>query len=283
MPKVLAPSNPLMIFVQYCGLVTSPMELEKEPRAKYSGPLLKPAKRVPEPAAASVSPELEPVAFPEPEVEAREESNPESEKSPAILMWCGIGLLLVNLLGTWMSFRAADAAKERANEASRLTRQLLRGTSAAHIVTKVVSQDIRPDNRQIRVSFRNEGKVNALGLQGDATVCLLSFPAEEKITCKTQPVSKSQLGFEGDELTLAFDGIVGDGDITLLENNRATIQYASTFRFNDGFDDSIDGSACQMYVVRHFLSSDRVQERSWTSCDVGRLAVATEARRRSEE
>jgi hypothetical protein len=260
------------------------MELQKEMRAKYSGPLIRPANKAPEPRLTPVPPPLKPVLLSEPTVNRQEEIAPKSDKkTEMILIWCGIGLLLINLVGTWVSFSAANAAKDRANEANRLTRQLLRGTSAAHIVTKVVSQDIRPDNRQIRISFRNDGKVNALNVQGDATVCLQSFPAGEMINCKTIPVSKSQLGFEGDEIALAIDGIVGDGDITLLESNRATIQYSSKLRFNDGFDDWIDESTCQLYVVRHFLYSDRVQERSWANCDVGKTFLATEAKRRAQE
>ena len=272
------------------------MELQKELRPKYSGPLIKPAKKTSEAGSTTSSP-AEPILFPRKNLEPHPLEAPEegaspsdgaeetvrSEKRESILIWCGIGLLLVNLVGTWISFRAANAAKDRANEANLLTRQLLRGTNAAHVVTKVASQDIRPDGRQIRISFRNDGKVNALNLQGDATVCLLSFPAMEKIACKTQPVSKSQLGFDGDELTLAFDGIVGDGGVTMLETNRATIQYSSAFRFNDGFDDTIEGSTCQLYFVRHSLISDRVQERSWTGCDIGKTLIANEVRRRAEQ
>jgi hypothetical protein len=266
------------------------MELQKDLRAKYSGPLIKPAKKTPETAMTHVTPTLEPILFPRQSVVLHEEEAPQTDgqgnpkkRSEALLIWCGLGLLLVNLAGTWISFRAANAARDRASEANQLTRQLLRGTSAAHIVTKVASQEIRPDSRQIRIGFENDGKVNALNLQGDATVCLMSFPAWEKISCKTLPVSKSQLGFEGDQLTLAFDGIVGDGGVTMLEANRATVQYSSTFRFNDGFDDPIDESTCQMYLVRHSLISDRVQERSWTNCDVGKTLLANEARRRAEQ
>jgi hypothetical protein len=260
------------------------MESHTELRAKFSGPLIKPAKRTPEPPPPPVSPQIQPTVSDEQKVDSIEERAPKSsKKAELILIYCGIILLLVNAVGTWISFSAANAAKDMAKEANRLTRQLLRGTDAAHIVTKVVSQDIRPDNRQIRISFRNDGKVNALNVQGSATVCLLSFPAGEKINCNTIPVAKSQLAFEGDEITLAFDGIIGDGDITLLENNRATVQYSSNFRFNDGFDDWIDGSSCQLYFVRHFLSSDRVQERNWTSCDVGRTILSAEVKRRAEE
>ena len=269
------------------------MELQTELRAKYSGPLIKPAKKTSEISPGPASPSPEPIQFPRLNIEPHEETvsgtdategpHKSGKKTETILIWCGIGLLLVNLAGTWISFRAANAAKERANEANQLTRQLLRGTSAAHVVTKVASQDVRADNRQIRVAFQNEGKVNALNLQGDATVCLLSFPAWEKISCKTMPVSKSQLGFEGDQATVAFDGIVGDGEITMIENNRATIQYTSTFHFNDGFDDAINESDCQLYVVRHSLISDRVQERTWANCDAGKTLLTNEFRRRSEQ
>jgi hypothetical protein len=261
------------------------MQSQIELRANCSGPLLRPTKRTPATPVFPVSKQVEPAGEAhEPKAEAREDRVAKSnKKTETILIWCGIVLLLINVAGTWVSFRAANAAEDRANETNRLTRQLLRGTSAAHIVSTVVSQDIRPDNRQVRIGFRNDGKVNALNVQGDATVCLLSFPSEEKIACKTMPVSKSQLGFEGDQLTLDFDGIVGDGAVTLLESNRATVQYSTKLRFNDGFDDWIDESSCQLYFVRHFLISDRVQERNWANCDAGRTILAAEFKRRVEE
>jgi hypothetical protein len=262
----------------------SNMESQKLARARYlgySGPLLRPVKKTREPPPSRpISPPIEPAVLPEP----HEDNVPKSNKNiELILIGCGMILLLVNLAGTWISFSAANAAKDGANEANRLTRQLLRGTSDAHIVTKVVSQDIRRDNRQIRIGFLNDGKVNALEVQGSATVCLLSFPSQEKLACKTIPFSRSQLRFGGDEINLGFDGIVGDGDITLLENNRATVQYSATYRFNDGFDDWVDGSSCQLYFVRHFLISDGVQERNWASCDVGKAILLTEFKRRAEQ
>jgi hypothetical protein len=240
-------------------------------------------KRTPELPPRSVTSPIEPVVSEQPKVESPRESTPKRGKNiELIAIWVGIVLLVINIASTWISFKTADAAKDSANEATRLTRQLLRGTDAAHIVTKVVSQDIRRDNRQIRISFSNDGKVNALNVQGSATVCLVSFPAEQKIACKTLPVSRSQLGFQGDDLALSFDGIVGDGDITLMENNQATIQYSSKFRFNDGFDDWVDGSQCQVYVVRHFLNSERVQERNWAPCDAGRTALLSEVKLRAQ-
>lgn len=252
-------------------------------RARYSGPLLRPVKRAPEAPSLPVSPPIEPPASHGQKVDSTADSIPQSNnKTEMILIGCAILLLLINVAGTWISFREANAAKDTARDTNRLARQLLRGAGAAHIVTKVVSQAIGPGNRQIRVSFLNDGKVNALNVQGSATVCLISFPAWQKLTCKTIPVSKPQLGFEGDEITLSFDGIVGDGGITLLENNRATVQYSSTFDFNDGLDDRIDGSSCQLYFVRHFLSTDGVQERNWASCDVGKTILSTEVKRRSE-
>jgi hypothetical protein len=259
------------------------MESRTEFRAKYSGPLLRRVKRAPEAPSLPVSPQTESAASAGQKVDSGADSIPKSNKTEMILIWCGIILLLINVAITWISFREANAAKDTAKDTNRLTRQLLRGMGAAHIVTKVVPQGIGPDNRQIRVNFRNDGKVNALNVQGAATVCLISFPAGQKLTCKTIPVSKPQLGFEGDEITLEFDGIVGDGDITLLENNRATVQYSSAFHFNDGFDDWIDGSSCQLYFVRHFLSTDSVQERNWASCDVGKILLSNEVKRRSEQ
>jgi len=262
------------------------MEPRREFRAKYSGPLLGPAlrpgKKAAETPSLSIAPRAELPASEE-KSEASVDSVPPSKKhTEMILICCAIVLLLVNVAGTWVAFREANAAKDTANDTNRLARLLLRGTSAAHVVANVVSQAIGPNNRQIRVSFRNDGKVNALNVQGSATVCLVSLPAGTKLACKTLPISKSQLGYSGDEITLGFDGIVGDGDITLLENNRATVEYASTFRFNDGFDDWIDSSSCQLYFVRHSLSTDNVLERNWAGCDTARTILATEARRRLE-
>jgi hypothetical protein len=253
-------------------------------RGKYSGPLLRPAKKFPEMTSVVPAPPPQIDA-----IESREEADPSapapkgSKKAEIILVGCAMLLLLVNVAGTWISFKTATAAKDTANETNRLTRLLLRGTTAAHIVTNVVSQAIGLNNRQIRVSFRNDGKVNALNMEGSATVCLLSFPAGEKLACKTIPVSKSQLRFEGDEVTLGFDGIVGDGDLTLLENDRATVQYVSTLHFNDGFDDWVNESSCQLYFVRHFLSTDGVQERNWANCDIGKNILLAEVKRRADQ
>jgi hypothetical protein len=279
--NVLAPPPDPVIFVQYHDGVV-PMESPITLRGKHSGPLLRPAKKAPETSLLSLKP-VESVESLAQEGDSTLDPAPKSNRPEVVLICCAILLLLVNVAGTWVSFKTAAAAKETANETNRLTRLLLRGTAAAHVVTNVVSQAIGLNNRQIRVSFRNDGKVNALNVEGSATVCLLSFPAGEKLACKTIPVSKSQLRFEGDELNLGFDGIVGDGDLTMLENDRATIQYASTFRFNDGFDDWVDGSSCQLYFVRHFLSTDGVQERNWANCDVGRNILLAEVRRRSEQ
>jgi hypothetical protein len=260
------------------------MESQIALRAKYSGPLLKPVKRIPQPISLPVSAQIEPSASHEQTVESHGETPSKSGKrTEMILIGCGILLLLVNIVGTWVSFGAANAAKDMANEANRLTRLLVRGTSAAHIVTKPVLPDVRPDSRLIRIAFRNDGKVNALNVEGSATVCFLSFPAEEKLGCKTIPVSKSQLGFQGDEINLGFDGLVGDGAITMLESNRATLQYSSKLHFNDGFDDWIDESSCQLYYVRHFPITDRVQERNWANCDVARNILGAEVKRRAAE
>ena len=259
------------------------MESRAEFRARYSGPLLRRVKSAPEAPSLPVSPPKESAASHGQKVDSSVKSIPKSNKTEMILICCGILLLLINVASTWISFREANAAKDTARDTNRLTRQLLRGLGAAHVVTKVVPQGIGPNNRQIRVNFSNDGKVNALNIQGSATVCLMSFPAGQKLTCKTMPVSNPQLGFEGDGITLAFDGIVGDGDITLLENNRATVQYSSAFHFNDGFDDWVDGSSCQLYFVRHSLSTDSVLERNWTNCDAGKVLLTNEVKRRSEQ
>ncbi|HUB29220.1 MAG TPA: hypothetical protein VL967_05965 [Terracidiphilus sp.] len=254
-------------------------------RGKYSGPLLRPAKKFPEMTSVvpAPPPQIEAIESEEQTVDSSAPAPKSSKKAEIVLIACALALLLVNVAGTWISFQTATAAKNTANETNRLTRLLLRGTAAAHIVTNVVSQAIGLNNRQIRVSFRNDGKVNALDMEGSATVCLLSFPAGEKLACKTIPVSKSQLRFEGDEVTLGFDGIVGAGDLTLLENDRATVQYVSNFRFNDGFDDWVNESSCQLYFVRHFLSTDGVQERNWANCDVGKNILLAEVRRRADQ
>lgn len=260
------------------------MQLQRASRGWRSGPLLRPVEKTPAIPVRPASPQSESPISHEHNVDERADRAPKSRRmTELILVCCAIALLLVNVAGTWISFREVNAAKDTASDTNRLTRLLLRGTSAAHIVTKVVSQAIAPNNRQIRVSFRNDGKVNALHVQGAATVCLLALPSGAKLACKTIPLSQSQLRFDGDEVTLGFDGIVGDGDVTLLENNRATVQYASTFRFNDGFDDSIDGSSCQLYFVRHSLSTDSVQERNWANCDVARTILSNEVHRRSEQ
>jgi len=218
-----------------------------------------------------------------------------------ITEFIGIGFLIVYTIYTVGIYcanrKAAQAAQDTLHQIQQQTtlmRQEMVGTYAAIIPQQSPWPRAIPDDLEllkytgIGITFQNVGRVKAKQFTADITMTRESIPAyrtighpQRKQVTQAEMRPRDQNGPQGyaDAANIKFNtSMITSHDIDLLHHLGETIEISGSFRYDNGFDETIQRKFCLIYIniPQHSFAGGTVGgggNEDWVPCEEGKFAI----------